>query len=104
MRQTKDTKKFPKTFLKTKLKTKETTYTLVFGRRPSWVFPKPLNLDIIFSVFGRFIEDYIRILTFWEKSKNRFGLSAPKLTKNRSLLIREKRAFNVLHKNSWKLS
>jgi hypothetical protein len=80
MRQTKDTKKISKTVLKTKLKTIETTYTLVFGKRPSCLFPKPLNYDIIFSVFGRFIEDYLRILKFWEISKNRFRLSAPKLT------------------------
>jgi hypothetical protein len=39
------------------------------------------NKDIL-SVFGRFIEDYLRNLKCWEKSKNRFGLSAPKLSKN----------------------
>jgi hypothetical protein len=44
--------------------------------------PKPLNKGI-WSVFGRFIEDYLRNLTCWEKSKNRFGFSAPKLSKNR---------------------
>jgi hypothetical protein len=38
----------------------------------------PLNKGIL-SVFGRFIEDYLRNLTWWEKSKNRFGFSALKL-------------------------
>jgi hypothetical protein len=33
----------------------------------------------IYSVFGRYIEDYIKNLTCWKKSKNRFGLNAPKL-------------------------
>jgi hypothetical protein len=44
------------------------------------LFPKPLNKDI-FSVFGRLNEEYLRNLTCWEKSENRFGLNAPKLTK-----------------------
>jgi hypothetical protein len=32
-------------------------------------FPKPLKVGI-FSVSGKFIEDYSRNLTCWEKSKN----------------------------------
>jgi hypothetical protein len=45
-------------------------------------FSKLLKVAI-FSVSGIFIEDYLRNLTCWKKSKNRFGLSAPKLSKNR---------------------
>jgi hypothetical protein len=37
----------------------------------------------IFSVSGIFIEDYLKNLKCWEKSNNRFGLSASKLSKNR---------------------
>jgi hypothetical protein len=33
-----------------------------------WLFPKPLNKGMC-SIFGRFIEDYNRDLTCWEKSK-----------------------------------
>jgi hypothetical protein len=54
---------------------------LGFGKIPCGLFPKPLNKGI-FSVFGRFIEDYLRNLTCWKKSKNRFGLNTPKLNKN----------------------
>jgi hypothetical protein len=36
----------------------------------------------IFSVFGRFIEEYLRSLTGWGNSKNRFELSIPKSSKN----------------------
>jgi hypothetical protein len=43
--------------------------------------PYSFFLEGIFSVFGRYIEDYLRNLTCWEKSKNRFGLSATKLTR-----------------------
>jgi hypothetical protein len=39
-------------------------------------FPMPLKKGI-FSVFGRFIDDYLRNLTCWEKSEIRFGLCAP---------------------------
>jgi hypothetical protein len=53
---TKDVKKIPKTILKTRLKIKEATYTLVFG--------KYLVEDS--CVLGRFIEDYLRNLTYWE--------------------------------------
>jgi hypothetical protein len=41
-------------------------------------FPTPKLLKEFFSVSGIFIEEYLRSLTCWEKSKNRFGLSAPK--------------------------
>jgi hypothetical protein len=47
----------------------------------SGLYTEPLNKGI-FSVFGRFIEDYLRSLTSWEKSKNKFGLSALKLSEN----------------------
>jgi hypothetical protein len=39
------------------------------------LIPKPLNKGMS-SVFERFIEEYLRNLTCWEKSENRFGLSA----------------------------
>jgi hypothetical protein len=47
-----------------------------FGfRRILWrLLKKPLNKGI-FSVFGRFIEDFLRNQTCWEKSKNRFGFN-----------------------------
>jgi hypothetical protein len=45
-------------------------------------FSKPSNKDIL-NVFGKFIEDYLRNLTCWENSKNRFVISTPKLNKNR---------------------
>jgi hypothetical protein len=40
--------------------------------------------SFIFSVLGRFIEDYLRNLMFWQNSKNRFEISAsaPKLIEN----------------------
>jgi hypothetical protein len=79
LRQFRSAKKIPKTVLKTRLKTKETTYTLVFLKYLVVSFQRPLNKGIL-SVFGRFFEDYlIRNLTCWEKSKNRFRLSASKL-------------------------
>jgi hypothetical protein len=62
LRQTRCAKKIPKIVLKTRLKTKES--------------------QGIFSVSGIFIEDYLKSLTCWEKSKNRFGLGASKLSKN----------------------
>jgi hypothetical protein len=65
LRQTRDDKKIPKTILKTESKLK-----------------KPLKQGI-FRVSGIFIEDYLRNLTCWEKSKYRFGINAPKLSKNR---------------------
>jgi hypothetical protein len=34
----------------------------------------------ILSIFEKFIVDYLRNLKCWEKSKIRFGLSAPKLS------------------------
>jgi hypothetical protein len=48
-------------------------------KKPSSVFVKYLGH---FSVFRRKIENYLRNLIYWEKSKNRFGLGAPKLSKN----------------------
>jgi hypothetical protein len=60
-RQTRSAKKIPKTVLK------EPTYTLVFVNT-LWSLPKPLN-PVIFSVFGRFLEDYLRNLTWWKKYK-----------------------------------
>jgi hypothetical protein len=53
-----------------------------FRKIPCCVFPDPLNWGI-FIIFRRFIEDYLRKLTCCEQFKNRFRLSAPKLTKNR---------------------
>jgi hypothetical protein len=55
---------------------------LWFRKIPCGLFPKPLK-ENIFNVSGIFNEDYLRSLTFWEKSKNRFGLSTLKLSKNR---------------------
>jgi hypothetical protein len=52
-----------------------------FRKIPCGLFSKPLK-EGIFSVSGIFIENYLRNLTCWEKSKNRFGLSEPKLSKN----------------------
>jgi hypothetical protein len=48
--------------------------------RSAGLFLKPLNRGI-FSVIERFIEDYLRNLTCWQNSKNRFRISAPKLIK-----------------------
>jgi hypothetical protein len=85
LRQTRRVKKIPKTVLKTRLKTKD----FGFRKIPCGVFAKPLNKGI-FSDFGRFIEDYLRNLTCWEKLKNRFGLSATKLSKNRRFFSKDK--------------
>jgi hypothetical protein len=52
-----------------------------FQKMACCLFPQPL-IKGIFSVFGRFIEDFFKNLRCWVKSKNRFGLSAPKLSKN----------------------
>jgi hypothetical protein len=70
LRQIRGAKKNSETVLKTRLKIKETTYSLFFV--------KYLVAKDIFSIFGIFIEVYLRNLTCWEKSKNGFGLSAQK--------------------------
>jgi hypothetical protein len=50
----------------------------------------------IFSVSGILIEDYLKNLTRWEKSKNRFGLNAPKLSKNHLFFSTHTNLFNLL--------
>jgi hypothetical protein len=65
LRQTKAVKKIPKTVMKTRLKTKESTFIFAFRKIPCGLFPKLLEKGT-FSVFGRFIEDYLRNLTYWE--------------------------------------
>jgi hypothetical protein len=55
LRQIRDGKKIPKTVLKTRLQIKETTYILVFIKYLVVSFRSH-----IFSVFGRFIEEYLR--------------------------------------------
>jgi hypothetical protein len=65
-----------------RLKTKETAYSYFgFRKIPCDFFPKPLNKDM-FSVFGRFIKDYLRNLTCWEKSKHTVAISCSKSIKN----------------------
>jgi hypothetical protein len=81
LRQTRCAKNIPKAVLKTRLTTKETTYTLVFVKYLVVSFPSLSKKE--FGVSGIFIEDYLRNLTCWEKSKNKFGLSTPKSSKNR---------------------
>jgi hypothetical protein len=66
MRRTRGAKKIPKTVLIIRLKIKETTYTFVFVKNLVASFPSHLG---IFSVYGRFIADYLQILTCWKKSK-----------------------------------
>jgi hypothetical protein len=63
----------PKTVLKTTLKTKEITYTLVFGKYLDVSFRSHSIRP--FSVFGTYIEDYLRNLTCRKKCKNILGLS-----------------------------
>jgi hypothetical protein len=72
-------KNISKTVLKTRLKTKETTLFVKY----IVAFFLSLNKGI-FSVFRRFIEDYLRTLMCWEKSKNRIG---SKNKKNKNLFI-----------------
>jgi hypothetical protein len=79
LRQTRGAKKILRTVLKTGLKTKKKLVYFGFREIRCGLFLKG-----IFSVFGRFIEEYLRNLTCWEKSKHRFGLSTSKLSKNRS--------------------
>jgi hypothetical protein len=74
-------KTFQKQFWKLDLKPKNPRI-LWFRKIPCGLFPKPLK-EGIFSVSGKFIEDYLISLTCWEKSKNRFELSVPTLSKNR---------------------
>jgi hypothetical protein len=71
--------KISKTVLKTRLKTKKTIY-FNFWKIPCCPFLKLLKKGI-FSVFERFIEDYLRNLTCWEKSKNKIGLSATSMNR-----------------------
>jgi hypothetical protein len=84
----------PKTFQKQfwNLDSKPKKPRVLWFRKIPWVlFPQPLNKGI-FSVSGIFIEDYLTNLNGWEKSKNRFGLSAPKL---RSLISTHKNLFII---------
>jgi hypothetical protein len=62
-RQTRGAKKIPKTDLNIKLKTKETSYTLVFVKYLVVSFRSHSNKGM-FSVFVRFIEDYLRNLMY----------------------------------------
>jgi hypothetical protein len=61
-------------------KTQNQRNHLYFGSQkiPCCLFPEPINQGI-FSLFGRFIEEYLSNLTCWKK----FGLGALKLSKNR---------------------
>jgi hypothetical protein len=72
--------------LKTRLKTKETKYTVVFVKyleRPQGILRKQQLLNkVMFSVFGRFIEDYLRNLTCWKKSMYAVVINSSKSIKN----------------------
>jgi hypothetical protein len=81
LRRTRSAKKIPKTVLKTRQNQRNHVY-FDFRKIYCGLFSKPLNKGI-FSVFGRFIEDYLRNLMCWENSKNRFGISASKLSRDR---------------------
>jgi hypothetical protein len=72
LRQTRGDKKIPKTVLKTILKIKK--------KHIYFNFVKYLVVSCVSEIF---IEDYLRNLTCWEKSKIRFELSASKLSKKR---------------------
>jgi hypothetical protein len=63
LKQTRWARKIPITVLETTLITKESTYTLDFRK---WFVVSFWSHSIrgIFSAFGRFIEDYLRSLTF----------------------------------------
>jgi hypothetical protein len=78
LRQTGRAKNIPKTVSKTQNQRNHVHITFVKYRVVS---PKPLK-EAIFSVSGIFIEKYLKSLTCCEKSKNRFGLNAPTLSKN----------------------
>jgi hypothetical protein len=49
-----------------------------FRKIRSGLFPKPLDKGI-FSVFGIFIDDYLRNLTFWEKLKKQIQTQRTKI-------------------------
>jgi hypothetical protein len=51
----------PKAVFKTRLDTKKNHVYFDFRKIPCGLFPQPLNKGI-FSVFGNFIEDYLRNL------------------------------------------
>jgi hypothetical protein len=70
-----------KRVLKTRLKTKDHA-NFAFRKIPCGFYPNPLDKCIL-SVFGRLIEYYYQVPECWEKSKNKFGLCAPNLSKNR---------------------
>jgi hypothetical protein len=92
MRQTRGDRKIQYPVLKTRFKTKETTATLVSEK---YLVVSFWSLSIMaFSMF--FIEDYLRKL---EKSKikNRFGLNAPKLSKNRRFFSKDKIVLGKIH-------
>jgi hypothetical protein len=63
--ETRHANKIPKTILKTRLKTKEITYNLVFVKYLVVFFRSHSG---IFSVFRRFIENYLKNLTYSGKS------------------------------------
>jgi hypothetical protein len=81
-------KRFQKQFWKLVQKPKKPRI-FWFRKIPCGLFPKPFK-EGIFNVFGIFIEDYLKNLTCWKKSPNRFGLSAPKLSKNCCVLSTHK--------------
>jgi hypothetical protein len=82
--------KIPKTVLKTNLQTKETTYNLVFAKYLVVCFWTHL-----IRAFSVFLEDLLRIISgTWRVGKilkNRFGLSTPKLSKNRWFYSKDKK-------------
>jgi hypothetical protein len=89
LRQTRCVGMIPKPGLETKLITKETTYTLDFGKH-------------IFVSFRRFIEDYLRNLTCWDKTKYGFGINSRKSMKKVEFRSRKKSSWVVklqLHSN-----
>jgi hypothetical protein len=78
LRQTRCARKIPKPVLKTTLITKETTYYLDFGEYFVVSFWSH-SIRAFFSALGRFIEDLLRNLTFWEKTKYGVTISSYKI-------------------------
>jgi hypothetical protein len=72
-------------------KTKFTTQNdFVFWKNQRFLVKFGLLSPNLFLDFERFIKDYLRNLTCWENSKNRFRLSVPNLTKNRWFFPKDK--------------
>jgi hypothetical protein len=63
----------PNPVLETTFISKETTYTLDFRVILLYLF------GVILSAFGKFIEDFLRNLTCWEKIKNGVVIAAENL-------------------------